>query len=50
MDPESHKLLAAKAIQGLALALERVHHVQRGHRLAAGVLRVGDGVADDVLR
>ncbi|CAI0402439.1 unnamed protein product, partial [Linum tenue] len=26
------------------------HHVHRGHRLAAGVLRVGDGVADDVLQ
>ena len=33
----------------LTLALERVHHVQRSHRLAASVLGVGDGVADDVL-
>jgi len=40
---------AAEAIQGAALALERVHDVQRRHGLAAGVLGVGDRVADDVL-
>ncbi len=41
--------LTAKAVQGAALALERVHDVQRRHGLAAGVLGVGDRVADDVL-
>ena len=42
--------LAAEAVQGAALALERVHHVQRSDGLAAGVLGVGDSVADDVLQ
>ena len=41
--------LRAEAVQGPALALERVHDVERGDRLAAGVLGVGDRVADDVL-
>ena len=42
--------LPAEAVQGAALALEGVHDVQRRDRLAAGVLRVGDGVTDDVLQ
>ena len=41
--------LAAEAVQGAALALERVDDVHGRDRLAAGVLRVRDGVADDVL-
>ena len=42
-------LLTTETVEGLALALERVHHVEGGDRLAAGVLGVGDGVTDDVL-
>uniref|UniRef100_J3LFX5 Uncharacterized protein n=1 Tax=Oryza brachyantha TaxID=4533 RepID=J3LFX5_ORYBR len=42
--------LAAEAVEGAALALERVDDVHGGDGLAAGVLRVGDGVADDVLQ
>eukprot|EP00983_Pelagomonas_calceolata_P074989 1152802-Pelagomonas_calceolata.AAC.1 len=42
--------LASEAVQGAALALQRVHHVQRGHGLALGMLGVGHGVADDVLQ
>ena len=42
--------LATEAVQGAALALERVHDVQRRHGLAASVLRVRHGVADDVLQ
>merc|ERR1712216_536840 len=42
--------LAAEAIQGAALALEGVHDVHGGHGLPAGVLSVGDGVTDDVLK
>ena len=42
--------LAAEAIQGAALALERVHHVEGGDGLAASVLGVGHGIADDVLQ
>jgi hypothetical protein len=41
--------LAAEPVQGAALALERVDDVHGGDRLAARVLGVGDGVADDVL-
>ena len=39
----------AEAVQGAALALERVDDVERGDGLALGVLSVGDRVADDVL-
>ena len=42
--------LAAEAVQGAALALEGVHDVHGGHGLPAGVLGVGDGVTDDVLK
>ena len=42
--------LAAKAVQGSALSLERVDDVHGGDRLALGVLGVGDGVADHVLQ
>jgi len=39
----------AEAVEGAALALERVDDVERGDGLALGVLGVGDRVADDVL-
>jgi hypothetical protein len=42
--------LAAEAVQGAALALEGVDHVEGGHRLAAGVLGVGHGITDHVLQ
>ena len=42
--------LPAEAVQGAALSLERVHDVQSSHGLAASVLGVGDGIADDVLK
>lgn len=41
--------LAAEAVEGSALALEGVDDIHGGDGLAAGVLAVGDGVADDVL-
>ena len=41
--------LAAEAVEGAALALERVDDVHGGDGLAAGVLGVGHGVADGVL-
>uniref|UniRef100_A0A0E0DSL3 Uncharacterized protein n=1 Tax=Oryza meridionalis TaxID=40149 RepID=A0A0E0DSL3_9ORYZ len=44
-----HDRSAAEAVEGAALALERVDDVHGGDGLAAGVLGVGDGVADDVL-
>ena len=44
------KDLPAEAVQGLALALERVHDVHGRDGLAASVLSVRDRVADDVLK
>ena len=41
--------LAAEAVEGAALALERVDDVHGGDGLAARVLGVGHGIADDVL-
>ena len=40
---------ATEAIEGAALALERMDDVHGGDGLATGVLHVGDGVMDDVL-
>ena len=42
--------LAAEAVQGAALTLQSVDDVHGSHRLALGVLGVGDGIADDVLQ
>ncbi|XBH76203.1 hypothetical protein VPH35_102885 [Triticum aestivum] len=42
--------LAAESVEGASLALEGVDDVHGGDGLAAGVLGVGDGVADDVLQ
>jgi len=39
--------LATEAVERTALALERVDNIERRDRLALGVLRVRDGVADD---
>ena len=41
--------LSSKAVQGLALALEGIDDVHGGNGLALGVLRVRDGIPDDVL-
>ena len=42
--------LTAKAVQGAALTFEGVHHVHGSHGLPLGVLGVGDGITDDVLK
>ena len=42
--------LSSEAVQGLALALEGIDDVERGDGLALGVLSVGDGITDDVLK
>lgn len=41
--------LSAESVQGASLTLERVDDIHGGDSLALGVLRVRDGVADDVL-
>lgn len=43
------KDLSTEAVQGAALSLESIDHVHGRHGLAAGVLSVGDSIADDVL-
>ena len=42
--------LTSESVEGASLALEGVDDVHRGHGLSAGVLGVGDGVTDDVLK
>uniref|UniRef100_A0A8R7QK66 Uncharacterized protein n=1 Tax=Triticum urartu TaxID=4572 RepID=A0A8R7QK66_TRIUA len=49
-DWSSGRRSAAESVEGAALSLERVDDVHGGDGLAAGVLGVGDGVADDVLQ
>ena len=41
--------LAAEAVEGASLALERVDNIHGGDGLPASVLGVGDRIADDVL-
>ena len=41
--------LSAEAVEGASLALERVDDIHGSHGLSAGVLGVGDRVADHVL-
>jgi hypothetical protein len=42
--------LASKPVEGPSLPLQGIHDVECSHRLAAGVLCVGDCIADDVLK
>jgi len=42
--------LTSESVKGLSLTLQGVNHVHGGDGLAAGVLRVGDTVTDDVLQ
>ena len=44
------KFLTAEAVQGAALALQCVHHVQSSYGFPARVLGVGDCVSDDILK
>uniref|UniRef100_A0A8R7UR92 Uncharacterized protein n=1 Tax=Triticum urartu TaxID=4572 RepID=A0A8R7UR92_TRIUA len=46
---ETEQRSAAESVEGASLSLERVDDVHGGDGLAAGMLGVGDGVADDVL-
>ena len=42
--------LCAEAVEGLALALKGIDDIEGRDRLAAGVLGVGNGIANDVLK
>ena len=50
MYPTESDNLTAESVQGASLALEGVDDVNRGHGLAAGVLGVGHGVANNILK
>eukprot|EP00808_Paulinella_micropora_P010111 g47790.t1 len=47
---DSWRFLSTEAVQSAALALESIHDVLRSDGLAASVLGVGDGIADDLLQ
>jgi hypothetical protein len=49
-DVSSSRRLSAEAVQSAALSLQGVHHVQSSDGFSAGMLGVGDSVADDVLK
>jgi len=49
-DRETICRLTAETVQGTTLAFQSVDDIHGGDGLALGVLRVGDGVADDVLK
>ena len=42
--------LTSETVKGAALSLECVHHIKGGHSLPAGMLGVGHGISDDVLK
>jgi hypothetical protein len=42
--------LASEPVEGSSLPLQGIHDVECSHRLATGVLGVGDCIADDVLK
>ena len=47
---EGRKFLASETVEGAALSLEGVDHIHGSDGLPLGVLRVGDCVADHVLK
>ena len=50
MYPTESDNLTAESVQGASLALEGVDHIHGSHSLPLGVLGVGDGIADHVLK
>ena len=50
MYPTELDNLTAESVEGASLALEGVDHIHGGHGLPLGVLGVGDGIPDDVLK
>jgi hypothetical protein len=42
--------LTSESVEGSALALESIDHIHGGDGLPLGVLGVGDGITDDVLK
>ncbi len=44
------RCLTTETVKGATLALESIDNIKSGDGLSAGVLSVGDGVSDDVLK
>ena len=44
------KCLTAKAVEGASLTFEGIHHIHGSDGLPLGMLGVGDGITDDVLK
>ena len=44
------RCLSTEAVQGAALSLEGMHHIQSSHGLATSMLSVGHRIADDILK
>ena len=44
------KSLTSESVEGTSLPLEGIDHIHGGHSLPLGVLGVGDGIPDDVLK
>ena len=42
--------LTSETVQGTALPLEGIHHIHSGDGLPLGMLSVGDGITDNVLK
>lgn len=49
IDPVERNL-TSESVQGAALALQSVDDIHGGHSLALGMLSVGDGITDDILK
>jgi hypothetical protein len=49
-ETKTRKDLASETVESAALAFEGIDDVHGSHSLAAGVLRVGHGVTDDILQ
>ena len=47
---DTEDTLTSEAVQGTPLPLQGIYHVHGGHCLPLGVLRVGDGVTDHILK
>lgn len=50
VDQESQYILIPKSVQSTSLAFQSVHYVHGGNGLTLGVLGVGHGIADNVLK
>ena len=50
ISPRRSKSLASESVEGTSLAFEGIDDIHGGDSLPLGVLSVGDGITDDVLK